>query len=193
MARVIDLLPVHGACLIHATVEHADDRGETLRFRHTLANVTEPWKKWIAAQEPDELVVRSRRNVFRGMHIQDRRAPMWKYVRVTEGAIVCAVLDTRRERNGDLFAQMTLASHMPKTGPRQNVALWIPPWCAFGYWTPDGAEVTYRLWGPRIIEEERVIHHGSFGAWGAGLGMVNEIMSERDRNALPLSEVDTGW
>lgn len=179
---------VYGCYLIHILPDASDARGQLLRPYSNLNMEGAPL-------EEDDVVVRSLPNVFRGMHIQHRSAPQWKYVRVTEGIIVGAVLDTSKTLNAERFTQMTLSAHAPKTGPRRDVGLLIPPWCAWGYYTSFGSEVTYRIWGDRHPEAEISIHGRSFGAWGAGDGrMLDEsLMSDRDRNAKPLSEVDTGW
>jgi dTDP-4-dehydrorhamnose 3,5-epimerase-like enzyme len=183
---------VYGCYLVNILPDASDARGQ----------LTRPFGKInmalnVKGADVDDIVVRSHANVFRGMHIQHADAPMWKYVRVTSGIILGAVIDTSKVRQAGRVARVTLSAHAPLTGPRRDVGLLIPPWCAWGYYAESGgSEVAYRLWGQRVAEAERSIHYTSFGAWSPDpslTGLAGAIMSDRDRSAKPLSEVDTGW
>lgn len=184
-------LGVHGCYLVYSKPDASDERGELLR----------PYKAVDLTGDADvdgavdDIVVRSYSNVFRGMHVQTSDAPQWKYVRVTRGIAVGAVLDTRKNRHGDLAAEVTLTDFAPRTGLRRDVGILVPPWCAWGYWSSFGAcEVTYRIWGKRVVEAERSIHYASVPIIDARwFDRHTVIMSERDRNAKPLEETITGW
>lgn len=113
---------------------------------------------------------------LRGMHRQIAPHAEGKLVRCIRGSIVDCCLDLRED-------SPTFGAHvMVELSADNRRALWVPPYCAHGYFTlTDDTEVTYQVSGPYAPEGERGQRYDdpAFGLQWPGDVVV---ISDKDRN-----------
>ncbi|MDO5681538.1 MAG: dTDP-4-dehydrorhamnose 3,5-epimerase [Propionibacteriaceae bacterium] len=87
---------------------------------------------------------------LRGMHRQIEPHAEGKLVRCISGSIVDCCLDLRED--SPTFGKNV----MVELSAENRRALWIPPYCAHGYYTlTDNTEVTYQVSGPYAPQGEK--------------------------------------
>lgn len=157
-------------------------------FRDERGFFIEPWNRrdFAAAGLELEFVQEghssSQRDVLRGLHYQDRRAPMGKLVRCTVGAIFDVAVDIRPSSPacGNWFGVELSAEN--------KTQLYVPPGFAHGFVTlSEVAEVQYKQTGFYEPASEGTI------AWndptiGIQWPCVNPILSARDRKGISFAE-----
>ncbi len=125
---------------------------------------------------------RSARGVLRGFHYQNARAPQFRLVRCTAGAIWDVVVDLRL---GSPTCGRWLGLHLSTSNRRQIL---IPPEFAHGFAVlSDWAEVQYKCSGHHSPSDERTL------AWddpdvGAQWPVEDPILSARDRRGMSWRE-----
>ena len=129
------------------------------------------------------------RGVLRGLHFQQPPAAQDKLVRVSRGAIFDVAVDIR--------------SGSPTFGKWAGLAisaaewnqLFVPRGFAHGFVTlEEDTEVLYKVSAPYSPEHERAVRFDdpAIGIdWPVEAGAL--ILSDKDRNAPPLAEVETGF
>jgi len=127
---------------------------------------------------------RSVRNVLRGLHYQDMRAPMGKLVRCTAGSILDLAVDIRV---GSPTYRRWVALELTAENMRQ---IFVPPGYAHGFLTiSDSAEVQYKCTTYYAPASEGVI------AWNdkeleIDWPCVNPIVSARDAKGMSLKDYE---
>ena len=129
------------------------------------------------------------RGVLRGLHFQQPPAAQDKLVRVTRGSIFDVAVDIRR--GSPTFGKWA--------GVVISAAEWnqlfVPRGFAHGFVTlEEGTEVLYKATAPYSPERERAVR---FDDPAIGIEWPVEraalILSDKDRSAPPLAEVETGF
>ena len=131
----------------------------------------------------------SARGVLRGLHFQKPPASQDKLVRVSHGAIFDVAVDIR---NGSpTFGQW---AGLVISAAEWN-QLFVPRGFAHGFVTlEEGTEVLYKVSAPYSPEHERAVRFDdpAIGIdWPVEAGAL--ILSDKDRSAPPLAEVETGF
>jgi dTDP-4-dehydrorhamnose 3,5-epimerase len=169
--------PLEGVLVIEVQA-HRDERGFFLEFYHR-ARFESLGIRYDFVQDNHSL---SGAGVVRGLHYQDRRAPMGKLVRCTRGAIFDVAVDLRV--GSPTFGQWH-GVDLTADNMRQ---LFIPPGFAHGFATlAPQAEVQYKCTGYYTPEAEGVL------AWndpevGIRWPIAEPTLSHRDRNGPSLRQ-----
>jgi dTDP-4-dehydrorhamnose 3,5-epimerase len=128
----------------------------------------------------------SHQGVLRGLHYQIEQT-QGKLVRVVAGQIYDVAVDLRK-------GSMTFGQYIGITlDDRDKCMLWIPPGFAHGYYVlSDWAEVSYKVTDYYAPEWERTIRWNDpeLGIKWPLLDDSHPILSESDRQAIPLSEAE---
>lgn len=129
------------------------------------------------------------RGVLRGMHFQAPPASQEKLVRVSRGAVFDVAVDIRpKSATFGRWAGLTLSAH-------EWNQLFIPKGFAHGFVTlEDDTEVVYKVSTAYSPEFDRAVRFDdpAIGIdWPVDLGSI--ILSEKDRSAPLLSEIETGF
>ncbi len=164
-----------GGVVLVRSKRHRDDRG----FFY------EAWQErafadlGITARFVQDNHSRSVRGVLRGMHWQDRRAPLGKLVRCTRGAIFDVVVDLRvGSPTFSRWAAWTLSEEDEDPG-----LLWVPPGFGHGFLClSDVAEVQYKVTGPWNRESEGCLRWDD-PAVGIRWPIADPVLNARDRAA----------
>ncbi|MCL5071165.1 MAG: dTDP-4-dehydrorhamnose 3,5-epimerase [Actinobacteria bacterium] len=124
----------------------------------------------------------SKKNVLRGMHYQDKKAPMGKLIRCTRGKIFDVAVDIR-------ISSPTLGKWFSiELNEENKTQLYIPPGFAHGFYTlTDLAEVQYKQTGFYTPQAEGIIKWNDPDIninWPAR----NPILSKKDQNAMSLKD-----
>ena len=128
---------------------------------------------------------RSEAGVLRGLHYQLDR-PQGKLVRVTSGAIFDVAVDIRR---GSPDYGRWVGCELSEANKRQ---LWIPPGFAHGFFVMSRfADVLYKATEYYDAPSDRSIawDDADIGIEGPLAG-VDPVVSEKDRNAVPLAQAE---
>jgi dTDP-4-dehydrorhamnose 3,5-epimerase len=166
--------------------QHCDSRGHTSviysRAAFRAAGIAADWVQ-------DNQSWSARAGVLRGMHFQVSPFAQDKLVRVARGAIFDVVVDVRK--GSPQFGQW-LALEVSAKARNQ---VFVPKGFAHGFLTlEDDTEVLYKVSGDYAPDHERAFRFDdpAIGvAWP--LKGLQPLLSERDRAAPPLSEIDTGF
>lgn len=133
---------------------------------------------------PHALAVVSNPNILRGMHYQ--LPPQGKYITVTGGAATLFGLDLRE---GDNFGKMEA---LPVNAALEGTdTFWLPPGCAFGYYTHTNVSLLYFLSQPRSKQEYAInFFDASWNRWWNLMtrSRLDFIVSEKDTDAPTLEE-----
>ncbi len=129
---------------------------------------------------------KSSAGILRGLHYQIKQA-QGKYIRVVAGEIYDVAVDLRRSSAS--FGKWT----SEYLSAENKKALWVPPGFAHGFFvTSEVAEVTYKCTEYYAPEYERSL------LWNdPALGIdwpiedIEVILSEKDRNGVPLADAET--
>lgn len=156
-----------------------DSRGFFMESYHSA--------RWAGLGLPETFVQdnhsRSARGVLRGLHYQDRRAPMGKLVRCTLGAVLDVAVDIRVD--SPTFGTWV----MEELSAQNKLQLYCPPGYAHGFLTlTDVAEVQYKCTAYYAPETEGAIiwNDPDVGiSWPAGL---TPTLSPKDAAAPTLRE-----
>jgi dTDP-4-dehydrorhamnose 3,5-epimerase len=129
---------------------------------------------------------RSRRGVLRGLHYQVRR-PQGKLVRVAAGEVFDVAVDLRK-------SSPTFGRWIGETLSADNARqLWIPAGFAHGFYVlSDWADVVYKTTEYYFAEGDRTLRWNDPALairWPLIDG-ADPILSDKDRNAPPLSAAD---
>ncbi len=129
------------------------------------------------------------RGVLRGLHFQRPPAAQDKLVRVSRGSIFDVAVDIRR--GSPTFGKW---AGLVISAAEWN-QLFVPSGFAHGFVTlEEDSEVLYKVSAPYSPEHERAIRFDdpAIGIeWPVAAGEL--ILSDKDRSAPPLAEVDTGF
>lgn len=129
---------------------------------------------------------RSEQGVLRGLHYQIQQ-PQGKLVRVTRGEVFDVAVDIRR--SSSTFGQW-VGVHLSAENHKQ---LWVPPGFAHGFYvTSDSADFQYKCTDYYAPEYERALQWND-PAVGIEWPLVDgssPALSDKDRAALPLAELD---
>ena len=122
----------------------------------------------------------SDKNVIRGMHFQVPPADHEKLVCVTKGAVKDVILDIRKDSPSYGQAMDVILS------AENHLALYIPRGFAHGFMSlEDQTIMNYLVATVHSPEHDKAIRWDSFGFdWNNN----NPVMSQRDKDALPLSD-----
>lgn len=129
------------------------------------------------------------RGVLRGLHFQQPPAAQDKLVRVSRGAIFDVAVDIRR--GSPTFGKW---AGLAISAAEWN-QLFVPRGFAHGFVTlEEDTEVLYKVTAPYSPEHERAVRFDdpAIGIdWPVEPGAL--ILSDKDRSAPPLAEVETGF
>ena len=129
------------------------------------------------------------RGVLRGLHFQQPPAGQDKLVRVSRGSIFDVAVDIRR--GSPTFGKW---AGLVISAAEWN-QLFVPTGFAHAFVTlEEGTEVLYKVSAPYSPEHERTVRFDDpdIGIeWPVGAGEL--ILSDKDRSAPPLAQVDTGF
>lgn len=128
---------------------------------------------------------RSVRGVLRGLHYQ-LNPPQGKLVRVAIGSVVDVAVDLRR--SSPSFGRWVAA----ELSAENKHQLWIPPGFGHGFFvTSESADVLYKATSYYDPPSDRSILWNDVDiAIDWPLAGVEPLLSEKDRNAVPLGEAD---
>lgn len=129
-----------------------------------------------------ECVARSHPGVLRGLHIRSGVGEE-KLVRCSSGAVYDVIVDLRK--NSPTYRQW---QGFWLEGSTQ-IALLVPAGCAHGYQAYSKSEVTYRISGEYDSEADLAVNWDD-PELAINWPLRDPILSERDRNAPSLSEVE---
>lgn len=125
------------------------------------------------------------RGTLRGLHFQISQ-PQGKYIRVVDGEIYDVVVDMRKKSPSfGKWEGVSLSAENRKS-------LWVPPGFAHGFLvTSETAVITYKCTDYYAAEHERSLLWND-PALGIDWPMAEEsiILSDKDRNAMPLADCE---
>ncbi len=128
---------------------------------------------------------RSAQHVLRGLHYQIAN-PQGKLVRVVRGAVFDVAVDLRRA--SPTFGRW-FGAELSEENHRQ---MWVPPGCAHGFLVrTEFADFLYKATDYYAPEHERCIRWDDPGIgidWGLSAA---PVLSEKDRQGVPLSDAET--
>jgi dTDP-4-dehydrorhamnose 3,5-epimerase len=161
---------------------HSDDRGFFLEsYRRDALQAMGILSEFVQDNHS-----RSKQGVLRGLHYQIRR-PQGKLVRAAAGEIFDVAVDLRK-------SSPTFGRWVGETLSARNARqLWIPPGFAHGFYVlSEWADVVYKTTDYYCAEGDRTLRWDdpALGIRWPLLDGRPPILSEKDRNAKPLSEAD---
>lgn len=127
----------------------------------------------------------SNRGVLRGLHFQNPPFAQGKLVRVIQGAVLDVVVDIRK--GSPTYGQ----HHKVKLTGENKLMFWVPPGFAHGFATlEDNTIFSYKCTQLYNKESEGAV------LWNdpdlaIDWGLENPLLSEKDQEARPLSELKT--
>lgn len=126
---------------------------------------------------------RSAKGTLRGLHFQEPFG-QGKLVSVLSGSVLDVVVDVRR--GSPSFGQWVAQELNAET----RAQLWVPPGFAHGFCVlSDSADFYYKVTAPYHPETERAIAWND-PALGIDWPVAAPILSDRDRQALPLDQAE---
>jgi dTDP-4-dehydrorhamnose 3,5-epimerase len=175
MTQIIESDQISGVKLAHLTLMH-DARG---RFMETFRKEWFPERSWeiIQTNRSD-----SKAGVLRGLHYHFRQVDYWY---VVNGKIRVGMADLRRS------SPTYGASQVIEIGEENQLGVFIPSGVAHGFLALTAATLTY-------LVDQYYDGNDEFGvAWndptlGVEWGVVDPILSERDRRNPLLAEIEPG-
>jgi len=161
---------------------HSDGRGFFLEsYRKDLMQ-----EMGIGAEFVQDNHSRSQQGVLRGLHYQVRQ-PQGKLVRAAAGEVFDVAVDLRKR-------SPTFGRWMGEILSAENaLQLWIPPGFAHGFYVlSEWADVVYKTTDYYFAEGDRTLRWNdpAIGIRWPLIGGSAPILSDKDRNAKPLAEVD---
>lgn len=127
----------------------------------------------------------SNKGVLRGMHFQNPPHAQGKLVRVIQGAVLDVVVDIRK--GSPTYGK----HHKVKLTGDNKLMFWIPPGFAHGFVTlEDNTIFTYKCTSFFNKESEGSVLWND-PALNIDWGIENPVLSDKDRESLPLSELDS--
>ena len=125
-----------------------------------------------------------KKNILRGMHFQIKPMAQLKLIRCTRGAILDVVVDLRKG------SPTYLKHEKVELSADNHKMFWIPKGFAHGFLTlTEDCEIQYKVDALYSPEHDRSILF-SDPCFGIDWGTSNPIMSEKDKNAPLLADVD---
>ncbi|GBF33448.1 dTDP-4-dehydrorhamnose 3,5-epimerase [Desulfocucumis palustris] len=131
----------------------------------------------------EELVVTSAKDVIRGLHFQGHPLPQIKVISCAKGKILDVVVDIRK--GSPTYAKWDSFI----LDSENSYVLYVPEGLAHGYAVfEENTIVCYRMSNIFSAELEGGIRWDSVGVeWG----IESPVISERDRNLIPLCDIDS--
>lgn len=157
-----------------------DKRGDLVK----IFNSEEYTETGVITDFREELLVKSFKNVIRGMHFQLPPELQAKQVYCIAGKIIDVIFDLRKD------SPSYMKYDMIELSPAKNSMLYVQPGVAQGYCVlEDNSMVLYRISGASFSKE-----HDSGLRWdslGIPWPIDNPIISDRDIALRPLSDFDS--
>lgn len=177
--EIIKKSKIPGCFLLRPGI-HADERGVLIKPYHS-----ERFKALgLNSVYNEELIVTSARGVIRGLHFQCPPLPQIKVVSCARGKILDVVVDVRK--GSPTYGQW---DSFYLDSAENNYVLYVPEGLAHGYAVfEENTVVCYRMSNIYSADLDDGVRWDSAGVeWGIEV----PVVSARDRNLQPLSELDS--
>jgi dTDP-4-dehydrorhamnose 3,5-epimerase len=148
-------------------------------YNESLAGILPKGVKFVQTN-----VSHSKKNVFRGLHLQLPPNSQGKLCSVLYGAVIDIVVDIRlNSKTFGIHQEIILSSQDP-------MILWIPPGFAHGFFVKsEHATFEYSCTAPYDPSSERVLSHSDLGISAIKNYKRKLIMSDKDKKGLSLIEI----